>query len=203
VKIRGYRIELAEVEAALAAESSLAQAAVVVQGDPRRGNQLVAYLVPAGVALPDPATLRRTLAARLPDYMIPAAFVVLDALPLTSNGKVDRRALAARHQSTRSSGAFEEPRGMVEKRLAAIWSELLGVESIGRLDDFFALGGHSLLAMRVPSRVRDAFGIELAIRDLFEARTLADLAVVAQALLLQSGRGDDSGTREEFEEVDL
>jgi acyl carrier protein len=202
VKIRGYRIEPAEIEAALAAEETVAQAAVVVQDGGRAGKQLVAYFVPAGEGS-DAASLRRATAARLPDYMVPSAFVPLATLPLTPNGKVDRRLLAAKSAPADRTVAGDAPRGDIETGLADIWSRLLGVPSIGRLDDFFTLGGHSLLAIRVPGRVRDKFGVELSMRDLFEARTLAALAVVVQALLIQIPERPASAADESCEEVDL
>jgi enterobactin synthetase component F len=203
VKIRGFRIEPAEIEAALTEDARVARAAVVVRMDDRRGRRLVAYLVLSGVAAVDPASLRSTLAVRLPDAMIPAAFVTVESLPLTPNGKVDRRALAALPDGVRDIDALDVPRGAVEQQLAAVWSGLLGVDAIGRHDNFFALGGHSLLAMRVPARVREALGVDLTMRDLFEARTLVDLAVIVQALLLRVGHEATTEADGEFEEVEL
>jgi amino acid adenylation domain-containing protein len=197
VKIRGFRIEPAEIEAALTQEPGILQAAVVVRKDSRRGPELAAFVVGPETG---PDVLRRSLAARLPDYMIPAAFVFLDALPLTGNGKVDRKALAARSEISRSAQEFEAPRGRVEEELARIWSEILGAANIGRRDDFFALGGHSLLAMRMRARVQEALNADLSSRDFFEARTIADLAVIVQAVLLQSG---NVNAEPEYEEMDL
>jgi acyl-coenzyme A synthetase/AMP-(fatty) acid ligase/acyl carrier protein len=203
VKIRGFRIEPAEIETALAAEPAVAHAAVVVQQDAVRGKRLVAYVVPAAPPTLDTAALRTALAARLPDYMVPAVFVTVGSLPLTSNGKVDRRALAAGRALPRDIEAPEQPRGPVEQQLAAIWRELLGAEAIGRHDNFFALGGHSLLAMRVPSRVKEALGVDILMQDLFEARTLVDLAAIVQALLPRARQHGDTIANVELEEVDL
>ncbi len=185
VKIRGFRIEPGEVEAALAALPGVRQAAVVVRepaengaGDrrERRERRLVAYT--AGPVAAD--DLRAALRERLPDYMVPAAFVTLDALPLTPNGKVDRKALPEpERQSTEET--YQAPRTPVEEVVAGIWAELLGRERVGTGDHFFALGGHSLLAARVTSRLRRAFGVELPVRDLFEAPTVAGLAARVEA----------------------
>jgi thioesterase domain-containing protein/acyl carrier protein len=136
------------------------------------GRQLIAYVVPADGAAPPEAELRRSLADRLPEYMIPAAFVVLDGLPLTPNGKLDRKALPAPQAR---QGGYRAPRSEDEATLCAIFAEVLGRERVGIDDNFFALGGHSLLAARIVSRARDELGLDLAIRSLFEAPTVAAL----------------------------
>ena len=178
VKIRGFRIELGEIEAALAAVPGVREVVVVVRSDRSDGSDrsdrsLVAYLVGEDL---DTAALREALGRRLPDYMIPAAFVVLDALPLTPNGKVDRRALPSPDPAAGRTGEHRPPANPVEEVLAAACAELLGVERVGMGDSFFALGGHSLLATRLVSRVRRAFGVELPLRVIFETPTLGDLA---------------------------
>jgi acyl carrier protein len=122
------------------------------------------------------ADLRQSLRERLPDYMIPAAFVTLAALPLTVNGKVDRKALPAPEQAGGEEAAYLAPRTPAEEVLAGIWADLLGLERVGAADDFFDLGGHSLLATQVTSRLRQAFGVEIPLHDLFEAPVLSDLA---------------------------
>ena len=169
VKVRGYRIEPGEVEAALLGEPAVKEAAVVVQGD-----LLVAWLVPQGEPA-GPDLLRAALRRRLPEPMIPSAFVWPDALPLTATGKVDRRALAAR-EIDRPVGTALPPRDDLERGLARIWEDLLGVRPIGARDDFFALGGHSLLAVRLASRIEARFGRPLPIATLFERRTVEALA---------------------------
>ncbi|MFJ4184419.1 non-ribosomal peptide synthase/polyketide synthase [Kitasatospora sp. NPDC089509] len=175
VKIRGFRIELGEVEAALGRLPEVRRAAVVVREDRPGDKRLVGYLVPADGTRPDPAALRRALAAGLPEYLVPAALVLLDALPTTGNGKLDRRALPAPDWSAAAT-AGRAPRTFREEVLCALFEEVLGVAEVSAEDDFFALGGHSLLATRLVSRVRVLLGAELALRDLFEAPTVAGLA---------------------------
>ncbi|HEY3571702.1 MAG TPA: amino acid adenylation domain-containing protein [Thermoanaerobaculia bacterium] len=176
IKVRGFRIELGEIEAALAALDGVRDALVMLREDIPGDPRLVAYVV--GEAAPE--ALRAGLRDRLPDYMVPAAFVMLPAFPLIANGKVDRRALPApEHQ--RAEGSYQAPRTPAEEVLAGLWAELLGLERAGADDDFFELGGHSLLATRVMSRLRGAFGVELPLRDLFEAPTPAGLAARIEA----------------------
>ncbi len=176
VKIRGFRIELGEIEAALAALPGVRQVVVLLREERSGDRRLVAYVVGD---VTDEA-LRRSLRERLPDYMVPAAFVMLAALPLTANGKVDRKALPAPEQAGREEN-YLAPRTPVEEVLAGIWAELLGLERVGSADHFFDLGGHSLLATRVMSRLRDAFGVEMPLRDLFVTPRLADLAARVEA----------------------
>ncbi|MFG2026730.1 amino acid adenylation domain-containing protein [Streptomyces sp. NPDC048825] len=170
VKIRGFRIELGEVEAVLARHEAVAHA-VVIPHDQR----LVAYIVPASDRAPESAALRAHTGAALPEHMVPAAFVAVDALPLTPNGKLDRKALPA-PDFTAETGSGKGPRTPREEILCGLFADVLGLERIGVDDDFFALGGHSLLAMRLVSRVRAALGVELALRTVFEAPTVARLA---------------------------
>ena len=183
VKIRGYRIELGEVEAVLLRHPDVREAAVVVREDEARGKELAAYLVPRQ----DPATsvdeLRRFLRDVLPDYMVPSTFAFLSTLPLTANGKVDRRALAVLDRVLPPpSPSHVAPRTETEEFLAQIWVDLLGVVGVGIHDNFFELGGHSLLATQVVSRLREKLQIELPVRMVFEAPTVADLALrIAQA----------------------
>ncbi|MCP3140550.1 non-ribosomal peptide synthetase [Pyxidicoccus xibeiensis] len=180
LKIRGYRVELGEVEAVLAGHPAVAECVVVAWEDVPGLRQLVAYAVGrSGKALEEPA-LREYLAERLPDYMVPSACVVLEALPLTSNGKVDRKALPAPSRN-RAVAEYVEPRTETEQRLAALWKELLNVSEVGARDDFFELGGHSLLATQVVARVRPLFDVQLAVIDLFEAPTLEALAARIEA----------------------
>jgi amino acid adenylation domain-containing protein/non-ribosomal peptide synthase protein (TIGR01720 family) len=186
VKVRGHRIEPGEVEAALAALPEVAEAAVLARGDDADSRRLVAYLVARpGVALPEAGELRRALARSLSEPMLPAAWVALAALPLTPHGKVDRRALAAlpEPEAGRKEGGtpFAAPRTASEEQMAAIWAEVLGVERVGAQDDFFDLGGHSLLGARVLARVKQAWGLDLSLRRLFENPTVAGLARIIDA----------------------
>ncbi|MFF1483681.1 amino acid adenylation domain-containing protein [Streptomyces sp. NPDC058319] len=177
VKLRGFRIELGEIESVLGAAESVGRAVAVVREDVPGTQHLVGYVVPAGEGrVPDPVTLRELTAARLPEYMVPSAVVVLDAFPLTANGKVDRRALPAPDLSGLTTAGARAPRGAREEILTGILADVLGLPSVGPDDDFFTLGGHSLLAARVIARVRGALGTECGIRDVFEARTAAALA---------------------------
>ncbi|MFL6233160.1 MAG: amino acid adenylation domain-containing protein, partial [Thermoanaerobaculia bacterium] len=187
VKIRGFRIELGEIEAALAIHPAVREA-VVVAAD---GQRLVAYLAGPGVLGIDPAELRSHLAATLPEHMIPAVFVPLEALPLSPNGKVDRRALpvAGAAASLGTGVAFTPPRTPVEEVVVAVWSEVLAVEKVGRDDNFFHLGGHSLLATRVASRLSAALEVSLPLRRLFEAPTVAGLASLIEAARSAGGTG--------------
>ncbi|HEX2206854.1 MAG TPA: amino acid adenylation domain-containing protein, partial [Longimicrobium sp.] len=173
VKVRGFRIELGEIEAALADHPAVRQAVAVVREDAPGDARIVAYVVPDGAA-PSTDELRQMLGKRLPDYMVPSAFVSLDAMPLTPNGKVDRKALPAPDWS--ADADYEAPRTATEQTLAALWCELLDVDRVGRTDGFFALGGHSLRAARLAARVRGVFSIEMPLRAVFEHAPLAELA---------------------------
>ncbi|WP_285585148.1 non-ribosomal peptide synthetase, partial [Actinoallomurus iriomotensis] len=171
VKVRGYRIELGEIQAALTDRSGVAQAAVVVREDRPGDQQLVGYVVLEDDAVWDGVRLRQALAKILPDYMLPAAVVVMDAFPLTPNGKLDRKALPAPDYTTTDRA----PRTSHEEILAHLFAETLHLEHIGIDDNFFDLGGHSLLATRLISRIRTTLGIEVPIRALFETPTVAGL----------------------------
>ncbi|HEX2077188.1 MAG TPA: amino acid adenylation domain-containing protein, partial [Longimicrobium sp.] len=177
VKLRGYRIETGEVEAALAAHPGVAQAAAVVREDRPGDRRLVAYVIPAGGAAPDglPAELRRALLARLPGPLVPSAIVVVEALPRTPTGKVDRRALPAPAAEAPAGPAFVPAATSREARVAEVWREVLWVERVGAHDNFFDLGGHSLLLTRVHARLR-ALGEEVSLLDLFRHPTVAALA---------------------------
>ncbi|MFL5384123.1 MAG: amino acid adenylation domain-containing protein, partial [Longimicrobiaceae bacterium] len=177
VKIRGFRIEPGEIESALLAHPSVREAVVMARGEDE-ARRLVAWVVVEEV---DAAELRGFLLARLPEYMVPAAFVSLDALPLTRHGKVDRRALPDPDAADLSGAGYVEPGTETERRVAAIWAEVIGVRRVGVHDDFFVLGGHSLLATQVISRVREAFGVELPLRALFEATRLGGFAARVDA----------------------
>ncbi|MFN5457254.1 AMP-binding enzyme, partial [Bradyrhizobium sp.] len=161
VKIRGFRIELGEIEARLSEHAGVRDVAVIAREDVAGDKRLVAYYVSdAAIGAEE---LRGHLAALLPDYMVPSAYVHLERLPLTPNGKLDRKALPAPEGTAFAVQAYEPPQGETEEAIARIWAELLGVERIGRHDNFFALGGHSLLAIQVVSRLRQALALEAAL----------------------------------------
>ena len=181
VKLRGHRIEPGEIEAALAAFPEVAQAAVVLREDEPGEKRLVAYVVPRDGAALSPADLRRRLAETLPEPMIPAVFVPLESLPLNPNGKLDRRALP--RPGAAAAGAEERVplRTPMERLVAGLWSDLLGVGEPGAEDDFFLLGGHSLLATRLAARLREALAVEVPVRAVFEQTTLAELSAWLEA----------------------
>jgi amino acid adenylation domain-containing protein len=177
LKIRGYRVEPEEIAAALGAQPGVAACAVGARDDEGGERRLVAYVVTAPGATLGREALASALRRSLPDYMVPATFVALPALPLTTNGKVDRAALPAPDATnTLRDGEIVAPRTEVETELAAVLSALLGVEQVNVQDNFFLLGGHSLLGTQLIVRVRDIFGVELSLRTLFDAPTIADLA---------------------------
>jgi surfactin family lipopeptide synthetase C len=206
VKIRGFRIELGEIESVLRQHPALREAAIVAREDTPGDKRLVAYVVPkiedGGWKIEDggadafetpssildpPSSMHQDLRAflkdKLPDYMIPSTFVVLAALPLTPNGKVDRRALLASDLThTARADVFVAPRTPLEEALAGIWAGVLGLERVGVYDNFFDLGGHSLKAAQLVTRVRETFQVNLPVRSLFEATTVASMVelVVAQ-----------------------
>ncbi|WP_370661175.1 syringopeptin non-ribosomal peptide synthetase SypB [Pseudomonas fragariae (ex Marin et al. 2024)] len=176
VKIRGFRIELGEIDACLAKHPAVHEAVVMAREDVPGEIRLVAYFTPTDPAvITDSGSLRTHLQGLLPDYMLPAAYMPLDALPLTPNGKLDRNALPAPDSSAFASRAYEAPVGEVEIKLAALWAELLNVEKVGRHDHFFELGGHSLLAVTLIERMRQA-DLEADVRVLFGHPTLLQVA---------------------------
>jgi amino acid adenylation domain-containing protein len=175
IKIRGYRVEPGEIEAQLELHPGVREAVVVAREDSPGEKRLAAYVVADG-AEPEASELRRHLAERLPEYMIPSAFVLLGSLPRTPNGKINRRALPAPTEGE-DRVLFVAPRTPVEEALCGIWVEVLGVEQVGVNDNFFKLGGHSLLAMQLLSRLRGTFHLELPLRVLFEAPTVAELSL--------------------------
>ena len=183
VKLRGFRIELGEIEARLLQCAGVSEAVVTVREDAPGEQRLVAYYV-SGEAI-EAQTLREQLQASLPEYMVPAAYVRLEHLPLTPNGKLDRKGLPAPEGQAYASTAYEAPQGEVEQTLAGIWQTLLGVERVGRHDDFFALGGHSLQAVRLVAQVRTQLGAELGLTELFAQPSLS---AVAQAIVRGRGR---------------
>ncbi|GGK48926.1 non-ribosomal peptide synthetase [Salinarimonas ramus] len=209
VKLRGMRIELGEIEAALAALDEVAEAAVTLSPGPDGSPRLVGHVVPKG-ADSTPDTLAARLARVLPEAMVPTAFVMHERLPLSPNGKLDRRALASLAADDRARGAGPErvaPRTEEEGIVAEIWSEVLGIPDIGVTEDFFALGGHSLLLVQIAARLRQRFDVEISLRALFNARTVeamldvvldAELAALdpqeRAALLAEIGPAREGGT---------
>jgi amino acid adenylation domain-containing protein len=184
LKVRGFRIEPGEIETVLGRHPAVRTAVVIAREEVPGDVRLVAYVVPDGVPL-DGGELHRFLAQRLPEYMVPAAIVVLASLPLLPNGKLDRRALPPPDRTDRADREdYVAPRTPVEQILAGIWAAVLRLERVGIRDNFFAIGGHSLLATQVVSRVRTAIGVELPLRALFEDPTVADLATRVGSELL-------------------
>jgi arthrofactin-type cyclic lipopeptide synthetase C len=194
VKLRGYRIELGEIEAQLERHPLIREAVVVTREDGSGDRRLIAYYTlaaePEGmiadISMPDPnystaaavnaGSLRHLLAGVLPEYMVPAAYVALERFPLTPNGKVDRRALPAPAGNAYATIEYEAPIDEIENSLAQIWAEVLGLDGVGRQDHFFRLGGHSLLVLRVVSLIRQVFGVEVSLSDLFVSPSLAEMA---------------------------
>ncbi|ARO86883.1 non-ribosomal peptide synthetase [Nitrosospira lacus] len=177
VKIRGFRVEPGEVEAVLASHPAVREAVVMAREDEPGDRRLAAYLVARTETPPAAGDLRRFLLERLPEYLVPPAYIFLGSLPLTPSGKVDRRALPAPDRSRPDLGcAAILPRTDDETRIAQVWAQVLGLDAVGVEDNFFELGGHSLLATRVISRIRDTFRIEVPLRQLFESPTVAGLA---------------------------
>ena len=178
VKVHGYRIELGEIEATLAAQPQVRSCTVLLREDTPGNKQLVGYVVPRGGESPAPDDMRSFLRERLPDYMVPAHFVFLESFPLTQNGKVDRRALPApTYESASGTQRFVAPGTDAERRLAAIWAELLKLERVGIHDDIFDLGATSLMVVSAVSQIQTAFGIMPDIQSLFENPTIAQMAV--------------------------
>ncbi|MET9594007.1 amino acid adenylation domain-containing protein [Streptomyces sp. NPDC006516] len=178
VKLRGHRIELGEIEGVLARSEGVADSFAVVREDTPGDRRLVAYVVPSGGARPEPGDLARAVGRSLPAYMVPSAFVLLDALPLTLNGKVDRRALPAPEH--RAPGHGRAARTVREEILCGLFAHVLGLAGAGAEDDFFSLGGHSLLATRLVARIRTVLGVEVQVKALFEHPTPAALAAALE-----------------------
>ncbi|HEV2149164.1 MAG TPA: amino acid adenylation domain-containing protein, partial [Longimicrobiaceae bacterium] len=198
VKVRGFRIEPGEIEAALREHGGVRDAVVVAREDAPGEKRLVAYLVPEPGAEAVLGAVQKRVRERLPEYMAPAAYVILDSLPLTANGKADRRALPAPEGS--GGDAYVAPRSPTEEILAGIWAEVLRVERVGVRDDFFELGGHSLLGMQIVARVRQALGVRVPLLAVFKTPTVAALAGRLDALLragtLDGGAPPERASRE-------
>jgi amino acid adenylation domain-containing protein len=190
VKVRGFRIELGEIEQALIGHPAVQETLVIVRDDKPGDRRLVAYFVLAPGASCSANELRPFLKEKLPEYMVPSAFVSIEAIPVTANGKVDRRALPSPESAPSDRRSFVAPANKIEQRLAEIWCELLSVEGVGVHDDFFDLGGHSLLATQAIARIRDALNVDLPLRKLFEATTIYELSkLIEQTRDQQAGPG--------------
>ena len=195
VKIRGFRIELGEIEAALREHREIKEAAVTASGDELYDKRIVAYVVSKQEPAPSASELRSFLRAKLPEHMLPSAFVVLEALPMTRGWKLDRSALPPPDDSYQVSAAtYLAPRSPVESTLAAMWAKLLGVKQVGINDNFFELGGHSLLATRLGSQIERAFNTEIPLRSIFESPTVAGLAVEIGKRQIENADADDVAT---------
>jgi amino acid adenylation domain-containing protein len=204
VKIRGYRIELGEIEAVLDQLPGVREAVLVAREEMSGEKRLVAYVVAAGEESTNVSDLRSALREKLPEYMVPAFFVTVDEIPLTANGKVDRRALPAPDQSRPELVRnYVEPRTPVEATLAAIWCQVIGIEKVGIYDNFFELGGHSLMATQLVSRVREAFNVELPLKAFFSVQpTVARLTELIEELQLEQSSDDEiAGMLEELDKL--
>ncbi|WP_344432291.1 amino acid adenylation domain-containing protein, partial [Amycolatopsis minnesotensis] len=184
VKIRGFRVELGEVENVLTRHERVAESAATVRTGPAGDRNLVGYVVPVDGAALSTAELRAHAEAWLPEYMVPSAFVTMPSLPLSPNGKIDRKALPEPGREHRTEVEYVAPREPTEQALADVWVEVLGVGTVGVFDDFFALGGDSITSIRLTSRMREAFGVAISPRDIFDAPTVAGLAETVQDLIL-------------------
>ena len=192
VKIRGFRIEPGEIEAALTADQEVKRAVVMARAEDGKERYIAAYLLlqPNGPSAVE--RIRERLKARLPSYMIPAAFVVMDEFPLTPNGKLHRNALPVPDSRARPSASHEPPRGPAEEKMSEIWRALLGLERVGRHDDFFELGGHSLHGVKLVTRIGESFGVRPSVAAIFQCPTLAQLADHVQLLALSRSHSTDS-----------
>jgi amino acid adenylation domain-containing protein len=190
VKLRGQRIELGEIEGALDQHDSVIQSAVTMQGDARGGQRLVAYFTSEPGRTLSLQEVREFLKGRVPEYMLPSALVRLEAMPLTTSGKIYRKALPAPPPGLEGGARFDPPRNAVERVLAGMWADVLGVEEVGIHDDFFESGGHSLLAARLVSRLNETFQFDLSLRAFFEGRTVAGLAAALTGDAERGGRAE-------------
>ena len=192
VKLHGYRIELGEVEAALDVHPDVRQSVVLIDEDDTGQKRLVAYVVPEAGRAPAIDDLRRHVSTLVPGYAVPSTMVLLDELPLTDNGKLDRKALP-RPGTTRDDlrARYVAPSTPTEEVLAEIWAELLAIDKVGADDDFFELGGHSLLAVKMLARLQDAFGVEVFLTTVFERPTLSALAAAVAERLLDEAHDEN------------
>ncbi len=202
VKIRGFRIEPGEIESVLSAHGRVKEAVVIAREDPTGAKRLAAYLTPGGKgSAPDPGELTAFLKAKLPDYMIPSSYTVLDALPLTPSGKIDRKALPEPDSDRLRAHAFVAPGNETEEMIAEIWRELLHIENVGVHDNFFEMGGHSLFATVVASRLREKRRMKIPVKRLFEYPTISELADYIEALASPGESADPGAAGDEEIEI--
>jgi acyl carrier protein len=201
VQIRGFRVEPGEIKSHLLEHPQVAEAEVVAREGKSESLELIGYLVPRGEV--NVTALRSHLAETLPSYMIPTAFVMLNSLPLTANGKVDRKCLPEPDETRPEiEESFVAPRTVSEEVLTKIWGEILGLEQVGVFDNFFELGGHSLLATRVVSRVREEFQVEVPLRTLFEQPTIAGIAsIIPQHRVEKVGKAELANLLTELQDI--
>jgi acyl-CoA synthetase (AMP-forming)/AMP-acid ligase II len=186
VKVRGFRIELEEIESVLSRHEGVREALVAAYESAPGEKHLIAYIVPSQSAPPSVQELQQLIREHLPAYMLPAAFIILEAFPLSPNGKIDRKALPAPDLETLApANTYVEPSTPLEETLVGIWEEVLGRKRIGVFDNFFEVGGHSLLATQIVARVRKNLDVEFSLRSLFETPTIAEMAVTIEEMMLQ------------------
>ncbi|MBE4748816.1 non-ribosomal peptide synthetase, partial [Corallococcus sp. ZKHCc1 1396] len=202
LKLRGFRIEPGEIESVLANHPSVREAVVALREDGGDGGRLVAYVVAHADQPLDAASLRDFLKQRLPEFMVPSAFVSLEAIPLTSSGKVDRKALPSPDGALPTGAEYVAPRNETEQKLSALWSEVLRVERVGIHDNFFELGGHSLLATQAVTRIRATFNVEVSLQDFFEAPTVEAFAINLLRLTAQVDLDELASMMAQLDELD-
>ena len=205
VKVRGFRIELGDIEAALLQHDQVRQAVAIAREDRPGDKRLIGYVIPESDTAPTASELRAFLKERLPDYMVPTAFVILDKFPLTPNGKVDRRALPKPEEAATELRVYVAPRTALEEAVASIWVQVLKIERVSVLDNFFELGGHSLLATQIVARLRDKLQVELPLASIFEAPTVAELAERLDAIrwVARERSGEGRLAADDREEIEL
>ena len=192
VKLRAYRVEPVEVESALRLHPGIGDCAVVVREIVEGDERLVAYIVASSDGVPSTSELRRFLSDRLPEHMVPSVFVEIEALPLTLHGKLDRRALPAPEgRRPALDTPYVEPRTPLERRLAEIWADVLALDRVGVEDNFFELGGHSLLGTRIVSKTAEMFRMDVSLRSLFAAPTVAEMALVFTGQMAEGGNEEE------------
>ena len=200
VKIRGYRIELGEIESALSQFEGVHEAVVLAREDQPGDRRLVGYIVAKDVDI-DLALLKSSIRKKLPEYMVPWTYILMEELPLTSNGKVNKKALPAPDGGVKATSSYLAPRNDTESELVGIWSSVLGLDKVGVLDNFFEIGGHSLLATQVVSRIREHFDVELALSAMFEDPTIEAIALHLLQIEIEGSDDDLAALLAEFEDM--